>query len=159
MLSWRMVIDYPLYAITVALIGAAWVYSVVVTIVRPIMFNGWVLGLLIAALKLVTATLIAILALVVWTLWLNEHRQKRRPNCALIATMFALLGWIGLCLINGDRFFGGVITSLHEPTATNVVVRIPASRIIITMVASVPTNSTMQPNPPASATAALSCSP
>ena len=105
MLSWRMVIDYPLYAITVALIGAAWVYSVVVTIARPIMFNGWLLGLIISSLKLATATLIAILALIVWTLWLNEHRQKRRPNGALIATMFALLGWIGLCLINGDRFF------------------------------------------------------
>jgi hypothetical protein len=95
---------YPLYGITVALIGAAWVYSLVVTIVRPIMFIGWVLGLIIAALKIVTATLVAILAFVVWTLWMNEYRQKRRPNGALIATMFGMLGWIVVCLINGDRF-------------------------------------------------------
>ena len=105
MLSWRMMLAYSLYGITVALLSAAWVYSVVVTVARPIMFNGWVLGLIIAALKLVTATLVTILSFAVWTLWMNEHRQKRRPNSALIATMFALLGWIGLCVINGDRFF------------------------------------------------------
>jgi hypothetical protein len=105
MMSWRMVIDYPLYAVTVALIGAGWVYSLLVTIVRPIMFNGWFLGLIVAALKLFTATLLAILVFAVWTLWMNEHRQKRRPNRALIATMFAVLGWIAVCLINGDRVF------------------------------------------------------
>jgi len=60
---------------------------------------------MIAALKLVTATLMAILSFLVWTLWMNEYRQKRRPNSALIATTFALLGWMGLCLVNGDRFF------------------------------------------------------
>lgn len=101
--DWRTFVDHPLYAVTVAMIAAGWIYSLIVTIVRPIWFNGVVVGTVVALLKLIAATLLAVLSYFVWYTWMNEYRQKRRPNRALIATMFAIVAWIGMCLINGHR--------------------------------------------------------
>jgi len=63
-----------------------------------------IVGVLIAVLKLIVATLFALLAIFIWFASMSEYRQKRRPNRVWIGSLFAVLGWIAFCLINGSRF-------------------------------------------------------
>jgi hypothetical protein len=104
-LTWRVVIDHPLFATTVAIMVALWGYSLTVAILTPIAFNGFVVGVLIAVLKLIVATLFAFLAIMVWCASMSEYRQKRRPNRFWIASLLGALGWIAFCLVNGHRVF------------------------------------------------------
>ena len=101
-MTWQTLADYPMFGATVGMVAALWSYAFV-GMYWSIRFNGPVVGLVVACLKVFAATLLAILTYFAWKVWLDEYRQGHRANYGLIASMFAVLGWTAMSLINGER--------------------------------------------------------
>jgi hypothetical protein len=87
--------------VIVAIIIAAWLYSLAIAVLQPVALKGWIVGALIAVLKLGTATTSALLAISVSFASMGEYQQKRRPNRVWIASLWSAMFWVAFCLIKG----------------------------------------------------------
>lgn len=98
--AWENAKDNPLLAFFIIAGGLTWVWSVLGTIYSSIKHNGFILGPVIAVLKL--GAMIALF--VVWFVaWKNYEDSDRYTQTIAKLVTIGFLFWIGSRLINGQR--------------------------------------------------------